>query len=184
MKKELKQEDLLTETNTKVVWAIYAAKAYVECVRDIIVPKQIEILKFYKFSISEEVKKIYENRNVTDYPQVIEHPRYLYLLDDSDVKIYCEEMKKFHQEMGFKLNSPDNCPLLEAESLEREVNRHAVDFFEPYFGVNSDKLICAGLTEYRKFIDLLMQMFASNVEAYNQKCPLMFKATEKPDFSI
>jgi hypothetical protein len=182
--KSLKQSDLLTESNTKVVWAMFAAKAYVECVRGIIVPKQIEVLNFYQFTISDEIKTIYENRNVTDYPQVIEHPRHVHLLDATDMRLYCEEMKKFHHEKKFKLNSPNNCPLLEAESFEREVKRNAVDFFEPYFGLNSDKLISAGLSEYNKFIDLLMTMFAANVEAYNEKHPIMFIATQKPDLSI
>jgi len=182
MKKDLKESDLVTPTNTKVVWAMFAAKAYVEAVRAVIEPKQIEVLEFYQFPISAEVKKVYDNRNITDYPSVILHPKYLYLMSADDVKLYCEEMKKFHQEKGFKLDNPDHCPLLVAESLQREVNRHAVDFFEPYFGLNSDKLLCAGLDEFKKFIELLMSIFAPAVQEYNEKNPLVFNPTQKPDF--
>lgn len=154
--------------NVKVVRTLFAAVAYCETVRDVVVPKQKEILGFYRWTVSQELR---DRRGFGDEP-VLE-PKRSYLLSEDDFRIYDSEMQNFYKESGFK-NPPGHCPLLIAESTVREVKRHVANFLEPYFGFNYDKLITGRLSETAdKYFQLIMEVFAEKVKELETKQPFL-----------
>lgn len=138
-----------------VMTAIFEAMAFCETVRSIVEPKQNELVDFFKFKVRDEFK---ESRGV----EVITEYRQLYMTDESDWKLFDNEMVKFYKEQNLK-HKEGCCPLLEAESLVREVKRHAIDILEPFTGVSWDR-ICWNLKNYEKYMELMLTLFAPVVK--------------------
>ena len=144
-----------------VMTAIFEAIAFCETVRSIVEPKQNELVNFFKFKVRDEFK---ERRGI----EVITEYRQLYMADESDWKLFDNEIVKFYKEQGLK-HKEGCCPLLEAESLVREVKRHAIGILEPFTGVSWDS-ICWNLKNYEKYIELMLTLFAPVVKTnLNQK---------------
>ena len=138
-----------------VMTAVFEAMAFCETIRDIVEPKQQELIDFFKFKVREEFK---ERRGV----EIVTEYKHLYMADESDWKIFDAEMIQFYKEKGLK--HKEGCsPLLEAESLVREVKRHSVDILEPFTGI-SWNMICWNFKNYEKYMDLLLTLFASAVK--------------------
>ncbi|NQU52162.1 MAG: hypothetical protein HQ522_06440 [Bacteroidetes bacterium] len=149
----------------KVVNALFEAVAYTETVSDIIEPKEQEVVSFYQFKVAQ--------KNLERWPEddkIIDSPSRMYLSDDEDFEIYLKEMNKFHNEMGFKNKSPDNCPLLEAESLVRTVRIQVCNFLEPYIQIKYSD-ISGTLKGYKAYYDLIMKIFAQAVSEYQKVNP-------------
>lgn len=138
-----------------VMTAIFEAIAFCETVRSIVEPKQNELVNFFKFKVRDEFK---ERRGI----EVITEYRQLYMADESDWKLFDNEMVKFYKEQGLK-HKEGCCPLLEAESLVREVKRHAIGILEPFTGVSWDS-ICWNLKNYEKYMELMLTLFAPVVK--------------------
>ena len=149
--------------NINVIQALFEAVAYCETIRDVIEPKQQEIVSFYKFKVADEWREKKEKHGRTLEFEVIEHPKHMYLSSEEDFQIYMKELKAFYKEKGLKVKRDGNCPLLEAESMVRDIKMHVADHFEPYFGFGYHS-VSHTLDGYRKYYDLLMTMFAPFVK--------------------
>lgn len=143
------------------ITAVFEAIAFCDTVRSIVEPKQNELINFFKFKVRDEFKERRGIEVITEYKQ-------LYMADESDWKIFENEMVKFYKEQGLK-HKEGCCPLLEAESLVREVKRHAISIFEPFTSISWD-MLCGNIKQYEKYIDLLLTVFAPIVKNnLNQK---------------
>lgn len=90
----------------------------------------------------------------------ITEPKDTWLMSDADGKNYHAERQRRIDAMGYRL--PDgHCPALTAEHIQRQAERVLVDLAAPLFGMDADKLLCAGLENYRKFIALTMKLIVS-----------------------
>ena len=145
--------------NIKLMQTLFEAVAYCETIRDIIEPKQQEIVDAYGFMVSDEWIERKEKKGRTVQKERITSHKDMYLASDEDFNLYLKELKAFYKEKGLKVKRDGNCPLLEAESLVRDVKMHVANAFEPYFGFGYNK-ISYSLESYRKYFDLLMTMFA------------------------
>lgn len=138
-----------------VMTAVFEAMAFCETIRSIVEPKQQELIDFFKFKVREEFKERKGVEVVTEY-------KHLYMADESDWKIFDAEMIQFYKEKGLK--HKEGCsPLLEAESLVREVKRHSVDILEPFTGVSWDD-VSYSLKNYKMYMELLLTLFAPAVK--------------------
>jgi hypothetical protein len=72
-------------------------------------------------------------------------------------------MKKVYVNVNLLPTKDGNCPLLEAESLERDAKQAFIDALEPYTGLSVHRLLCSGLKTYDKYIDLNLSLFANKV---------------------
>lgn len=138
-----------------VMTAIFEAMAFCETIRSIVEPKQQELINFFKFKVRDEFK---EHRGI----EIVTEHRHLYMAAESDWKIFEAEMVLFYKENGLK-HKEGCCPLLEAESLVREVKRHSIAILEPFTGISWDN-VCWNLKNYEKYMDLLLTLFAPAVK--------------------
>jgi hypothetical protein len=145
----------------KVATALFQAVAYEQTVREIIQPKQEEVVRFFRFKVDSEKKKTLSRYKLQEY---IEKASDMYLASDEDFNLYMAEMDKFHREQGFKKPSAEYCPLLMAESLTRKTRVQVADFLEPYTGISYD-MVSGSLENYRKYFDLIMHIFAPYIKA-------------------
>lgn len=148
--------------------AVFQAMAYEQTVREVIEPKQQEVVDFYKFKIAMENRQYGENyTSLTERRyrgnHTITRPQDMYLSDDQDFKIYAAEMDSFHREKGFQKPSPDHCPLLMAEHLTRQTKWAFVDLLEAYTGMSSEMLF-RKYSLYKQYIDLNLSLFAPLVK--------------------
>jgi hypothetical protein len=152
--KEMTQDQNLIKAAT----AVFQAMAYEQTVREVIAPKQKEVIDFFKFKVAPDNLDLCDFETITRYED-------LYLVSTEDIQIYIKEMDLFHREKGFKKPSPDHCPLLIAESLTRDTKEVFVDLLEPFTGLSFHQLICAGLNKaYKPYIDLNLSLFAPLVK--------------------
>jgi hypothetical protein len=93
------------------------------------------------------------------------------MADEEDSKLFFKEMHKFHVENKLPKRSPDHCPLLEAESLVRDIKIQVCEFLQPYLGISYDA-ISWSLPAYKSYYDLIMTMFAPAVAEYQKTNPL------------
>lgn len=151
--------------NIKVMQSLFEAVAYQETIRSIIEPLQQEIVDKYKFKTSQEWvdKRASVNEDFTERV-VITTPKHMYLADDDDFNIYLKELERGYERVKCLPKKKGNCPLLEAESFVRDVKREVADYFEPYTGMNYNQ-ISYSLESYKKYFDLLMQLFAPKIKA-------------------
>ena len=138
-----------------VVETLFKAIAYCETIRDIVEPKQQEVVDFFKFKVKPE----YVERG---REEIISKPSQLYLVDESDWGVYDREMIAFFKEKGLK-HKEGCCPLLEAESLVRETKKCVADVLEPFTGISHNRLSYS-LKSYERYFDLQMRLFAPKIK--------------------
>ena len=144
-----------------VMTSVFEAMAFCETIRGIVEPKQNELINFFKFKVRDEFKERINIEIITKYRQ-------LYMAEESDWEIFDKEMVAFYKEKNLK-HKDGCCPLLEAESLVRDVKRYAVGILEPYTGISWDS-VCWNLKNYEKYMELMLTLFAPVVKSnINQK---------------
>lgn len=145
-------------TNITAMKALFQAIAFCESLRPIVEGKQQEIVSFYKFKVSEEVKKH------TDYDEITK-PNRMYLASDEDFKIYDSEMQAFYfsSDCPVKPSKAGNCPLLEAEHLVRRLKWEIADLFAPIVGLSCDQLT-GNLAGWNQYWEIMLSMFAPKVK--------------------
>lgn len=150
--------------NIKVMTSLFQAIAYYETVRAVIEPKKQAIVDFYKFQKSQEwIDR--EAGRAGEESNLINSPDRMYLAADEDFNLYLKELEEFYYSDAcpFKPERKGNCPLLEAESLVRDVKVQVADYFKPYFGFGYNQ-ISGSLSSYKKYYDLLLSMFAHKIQ--------------------
>lgn len=155
--KELQQD----KTAITYMKAVFLAMANTLTVKEFLEPVQNEILNLYKFQPKnmDDVKGCttwYSNGQLTY--------KGLFLASDEDFNLYLKEYKSRFTQLGFKVKSEGNCPILEAESLERIATHHAVEYIAPKMNIDSDKLFYS-LSNYKQFLELIKGLFAPMMDS-------------------
>lgn len=107
----------LTPELKSCIKAYVLARLNVEILHSIVKGYQAEILKEIK-AVSEET-----GEPITD-------SEYTYLMDDNQFEIYLQRCDEEAAKRGFK-HEPDCCPLLEAETIERQCKRELCECLLP-----------------------------------------------------
>lgn len=141
--------------------AVIMAEAWHKTVETIVTGYEHKILQHYQF------KKADKYNNCNDVPGIISEPKQSWLMGDNDFLIYDAECKKERDKAGLKVNHPDNCPKLEAESLVMKTRTLLTQSVSPMFGVTKDQLIAAGMDKYQQFVDLTIKWIVSYAKAHN-----------------
>lgn len=153
--------------------AVFMAMAYTETVREVIEPVQKRLLQENNYKIDfnrftrterdvEEMKK-----TVGEYCR---DWKYLYLIFDEDMS---DLMNKAHYQytnvLKFEVERVGYCPLLCAESLERDAKRLLVDIMQPITKLSAEDVLCApkALENYYKLIDLTLRLLAPYCKEIN-----------------
>lgn len=91
-------------------------------------------------------------------PERITNPDYTYLMDEVDAKEYYAARQDFINTLKVPGLKDGYCPALVAENLLVECEKLLIDSAVEFFGVDSNKLICSGMDNYKKYIALLVGM--------------------------
>lgn len=141
--------------------AVLMAKAWYATVEPIVRGYEREILQRYQFHKVGKPCKEY-----TDAPEIILDPKKSWLMRDEDFLVYDAECKKERDKAGLKVNHQDNCPLLEAETLERNTQHALIEAVAPMLGITLEQ-VTRSLDTYNKFVDLAMKWIVSYSKAHN-----------------
>ena len=132
--------------------ALLMAMAYVQTVRSIVESYQNELLAFWKFKAQTE----YTERG---REEIILNHKHSYMMDEADSNIYLKELHKKHLENGFNVKFGD-CPLLIAESLEREAKQLLVEVMEPVTKIKWEMFfnVISWQEKIKQYIDLTLSL--------------------------
>lgn len=142
--------------------AVLIAKAWYATVEPIVRGYERKILEWHQFKKADKYKEY------TSAPEIILEPKKSWLMRDEDFIIYDAECKKERDKAGLKVNHPDNCPLLEAETLERNAQHALIEAVAPMLGITLER-VTRSMDIYNKFVDLAMKWIVSYSTAHNIK---------------
>lgn len=92
---------------------------------------------------------------------LITSPEHAYAMSDEDYDIYLAAIKTHRDAAGLKVNNDDECPLLVAESIQRDAERNMINAMYPITKLSVDDLLYKGrLSLYKKVIDLSLKLLA------------------------
>lgn len=152
MKKlSLKKEDVKAEM-LESAKAVFAAKAIVDTIKPVVVANQKAVLA--------EMNVGCDPMWADDHEGAILDPKDSYLMSDVDFEFYHDKVKELNDAAGFKVKNPELCPLLVAESVERDATHEMLKAFEPLAGIKYESL-CGSLEWYKKATELYLGLAAS-----------------------
>lgn len=142
--------------------ALCMAQAFTQTLRPIVEGYQKEILAKHQFTNKGE-KAIFGKCGRQWEEEVVLNPDHTYLLSDEDANTYFAEIEVARQVAGLKVEREGNCPLLEAESLERKASHVFIDAMFPITKMNHDSVMNSSdfLGNRKKLIDLGLGLIAS-----------------------
>lgn len=141
----------------------FLAMAYTGTVRPIVEGYQHDILSEYQFRTDVEQ---YDGKRV--YPdKVVLNPDHTYMLTEDDFAFYLAECRTAQSAAGLKTESRDHCPLLVAESIQRDAEHLLIDAMEPLTGINFNTILGSRnfIDHLKKYIDLSLKLLAPFVDA-------------------
>jgi len=160
--KEVK-EMLNNKDCINIVQSLFEAIAYRDTIASVIEPEQERIMQELEFYISDEWVEKNKARGRDVKKERITEYKNLYLAPEEDWHRHDEEMQKVYNRVNIHPSKEGNCPLLEADSLVRDVKVQVAETLEPYMGIGYDDLAMS-LERYEKYYDLVMKMFASKMK--------------------
>lgn len=129
MKNFLPSQEMIAATES-----VFLNMAVVETIRPIVRGYQRKILLKHKMKYAKEsVQKHFGSCYLTD-------PDHVYLLSDSDFKVYLAECRKEQEKARLKTDNPEHGPLLVAENNLRKAENLLMDSFEPLTGLKSSDI--------------------------------------------
>jgi len=137
--------------------AVFAAMANVQTIEPIVQGYQTAILAKHRFAPDPELTRFAS--------EIILDPKEAFLLKDADFKVYNAECLAERDRLGLKVDKPEFCPLLVAEDLQRKAEHWLVEAMKPVTGLDLDRLLCAGVEELKKYIDLALRLLAPFVRS-------------------
>lgn len=158
---------MVTEEMVQAANAYCMAKAYTQTIRPIVEGYQREILVRNQFTNKGEqamLKRLQDNgRHLNEEIKelVVLNPDHTYLMSDEDSQVYFVELEQARIKSGLKVEKEGNCPLLEAESMERTAVRVLIDVMEPITKINYNQVINTSFESRAKLIDLSIGLIAS-----------------------
>ncbi|MCA6372179.1 MAG: hypothetical protein IM631_12440 [Cytophagales bacterium] len=173
-------EDMVEAANTFCL-----AKALVQTVRPVVEGYQKEILALNRFTNKGEVARIAEGaakrgrEPIQIDEAVVLDPEYVFLLSDEDFKSFWAQCLERQKAAGLVTKSDEECPLLVAESTERQARRLFVDAMKPITKMDSDMLMASknGFENFCKAAELSLHLLGGfgllrNVLTENNKSPI------------
>lgn len=152
--------------------AVFMAMAYTDTVREVIEPIQARLLQdnHYKMDINRFTRSEGDAAEFTAL-----HGIYcrkwseLYLIFDEDMTDLMIKANYEYQKAGFKIEL-NYCPLLVAESTQREAERLLIDVMEPVTGLTTNKILTSkdGVNNFKKMVDLTLRLLAPSVKNNNK----------------
>jgi hypothetical protein len=137
----------------------------------------------YEREVLEQMEPKSRSWEKHDFPaKVITEPKDAWQMDEEEFLVYLgrvNDKQKGHPEVVAIVNSvriawgqepidfeaqPDYCPLLVAEDMLRGRRRQLIDVMEPVTGIDAQSVLCSGLDNYDKFVDLTLRLLAPFVE--------------------
>jgi hypothetical protein len=135
----------------------FAAIAYTETIRPIVEGYQRKILKEMnaKRSIKWQERLPKEIHEITS-------PDETYLMNEEDFETYLTRCREEQEKAGLHTDSPEFCPLLVAEDLQRKAAHAVVDAMVPITTITRDMIWNApnALENLKKVIDLTLRFLA------------------------
>jgi hypothetical protein len=142
---------------------VFMAMAYTGAIRPIVEGYKQEIIEKYQFLIDS--KWIGKSRSHYKEGAKVEGYKNAYLMSDEDFKIYLSEIVKKQDENGWHENSiKGTCPLLCAESLEREAKRELLRAAQYIIKIDADKQYIP-MDKYKQLIDLTLTLCAPFIDS-------------------
>lgn len=148
-------KDSITPERIEAVKKYLELRAYRETIEPVIRRYEKEILAKHRWQ---------EKRRYHGDKSAVLDPDRVYLLSDSNFKIYLDEVHKKHLENGFDVPH-GYCPLLMAEHAENQARWSMIDIFEPVTGINHDCLF--KLEHIEQITDILCRMVIGHCSANN-----------------
>jgi hypothetical protein len=141
---------------------VFVAMALVQTIRPVVIGIQTKVLLkgHYKYSNDLALKLIDRGEIFPDY---VTNPDHTYLMNDKDFQDYLTKCKQYELESGLKTENPEFCPLLVAESMEREAKHCLIEVMEPITKITLD-MATHNLENYRKLVELTLKLLAPYVK--------------------
>lgn len=167
MKKQFKP----TESQIQAANVLILAIAYTKTIRPDLEKIQQDVLnKFrYPWDIEKLCGKQDQKRNIEEFEQwTVKHGTFcskwfdIYLISDKDFAHCLTEYHARFTQKGYKVESYGYCPLLVAESLEREARGVLINEFEPVTGLKYDDFFKTihWKENMDKYVDLTLKLMA------------------------
>lgn len=142
------------------------AKAFVQTVRPVVDGYQKEVLALNQFTNKGEIARMAEGaakrgrEPIQIDEAVVLDPEYVFLLSDEDFKSFWAQCLERQKAAGLVTKSDQECPLLVAESHEREARRLFVDAMKPITKMDSDMLMASknGFENFTKAAELSLHL--------------------------
>lgn len=131
--------------------AVFQAMALVQTVEPIVKGYQRKILDHFKFKVADK----WVDQGME--PEIITDPKDSYLMSEDDFKIYHAECYKEGEAAGLHVEDPDFCPLLVADYALTKAQWALCDAIEPLTKVSQNQVLCSGLDNYKKYVDLSLK---------------------------
>jgi len=144
----------ITPEMIKAAEMIFAAKAFVETIKPVVIGYQEKILKKHKFRQAAEWSE-YNDR--IQLPDVITRVQDAFLMSDEDFKIYPAECNEERKKAGLKVEKEEHCPLCVAEHILSQAESHLIDLFTPLTGISDYKIWG---DNRKKYLDLTLKLLA------------------------
>jgi hypothetical protein len=137
---------------------LFLAMAYTQTIRPIVEGYQKRIIAEIKPEVCEKFSKL---ATIT-----ITEAKDTYLMNDNDFQVYLKRCAEEAHKAGFKIPNDDYCPLLIAESLERDAEHALIKAMLPITHITKDMVLYSenGLENYKKLIDLSLRLLAPFVK--------------------
>tara|TARA_B100002049_G_scaffold164967_1_gene123765 strand:- start:9047 stop:9571 length:525 start_codon:yes stop_codon:yes gene_type:complete len=150
---------------------LIAAKAFVQTIKPVVDEYRQKILNTHRFEIAPE----HRERRYSPEDFVILDERFTYLMSDEDAQKYFKLLQEQHIKHGFSylLQKYDDwetnfyCPLLIAESMEREARTALIEASKYIHGIDQKKVY--KIDALKKIADLTLRYVAPFLDAEKMK---------------
>lgn len=155
----------ITDELIAAVQLYCVAQAYTQTVRPIVKEYQRKVLYIL------QPKHIETGEVITD-------PKHTYLMSDEDFALYMRDCNELRERAGFKVPSPEYCPLLMAESQETDAEHLVIKNAEYFTGVTAHQALChhPGVETMHKLSDLIVKLVFGYAKDHNIEMNLIKKS--------
>ena len=137
---------------------VFKCMAFVDTIRPIVEGYEKKILAEMKAKPSKQY------RGWDGVCEYIAEPKDSWLLTDEDAQIYYRRCNEEREKAGLYVENPEFCPLLVAEHTLVKAKQLLIDEMESITGIDQNGLLCSGLDNYDKYIDLTLKLLAPYVK--------------------
>lgn len=139
---------------------VFLAIAHTETIRPIVTAYQKKILADMQVPYADEWQ-----RRGMHTGEVVLNPDHTYLMEDADFRHYLKRCREEQAKAGLHTDSPDHCPLLVAECLQRDAEHALIAIMVPVTGLTFDQIMRSShaMENLKKYLDLTLRMFAGYV---------------------